>query len=154
AALEYNSFEIGAEQPTQVVRDSLWLAHHANAPIALLWTSYSDRVGCEIESLLRIDVARVTGQDESFVTAFYDGIEKTVRECKSYRGKVLSLENQTSYTGNSIGLVVHQLESIERDQIILPEGTLRLLERNLIRFVAQRNELKKLGMPTKKGLLM
>src|SRR5689334_24996852 len=26
AALEYNSFDIGGEQPAQVVRDSLWLA--------------------------------------------------------------------------------------------------------------------------------
>src|SRR5262249_37845174 len=146
AALEYNSFEIGTDSPVQVVRDSLWFAHHQRAPIALLWTSYSDRVGCEVESLLRIDVAHVKGSDESFVTDFFDRIEQTLRECQSYRGKVLSLDAGTSYSGNSIGLVVHKLEPIERDQIILPEGTLRLLERNLIRFVAQRDELKRLGM--------
>jgi ATP-dependent 26S proteasome regulatory subunit len=49
---------------------------------------------------------------------------------------------------------VHRLEPIDREQVILPETTLRLLERNLIRFVAQRPELAKLGMPTKKGLLL
>ena len=91
-----------------------------------------------IESLLRIDVAHVAGLDESFVTAFFDRIEETVRLSGSYRGKVLSLEDQSDYSGNSIGLVVHRLEPIDRDQIILPENTLRLLERNLIRFVAQR----------------
>jgi len=148
AALEYNSFDIGEEQPVQVVRDSLWLARRSGAPIALLWTSYSDRVGCNIEALLRIDVAHVAGMDEAFVTAFYDRLEETVRQSGSYRGKVLSLEDQTDYSGNSIGLVVHRLEPIDREHIILPESTLRLLERNLIRFVAQRPELKKLGLPT------
>lgn len=154
AALEYNSFDIGEEQTQQVVRDSLWLATHAGAPIALLWTSYSDRVGCGVESLLRIDIAHKAGIDESFATACFDRIEETVRLSASYRGKVLSLDDGTDYSGNSIGLVVHRLEPIERDHLILPEDTLRLLERNLIRFVEQRAELKKLGMPTKKGLLM
>ena len=154
AALEYNSFDVGEAQPVQVVRDSLWFARYSGTPIALLWTSYSDRVGCNIEAMLRIDVAHVAGTDESFVSAFFDRIEETVRQSRSYRGKVLSLEDQSDYSGNSIGIVVHRLETINRDQIILPENTLRLLERNLIRFVAQRKELKKLGMPTKKGLLM
>jgi ATP-dependent 26S proteasome regulatory subunit len=66
----------------------------------------------------------------------------------------LSLEDETDYSGNSIGIVVHRLEPTGRDQIILPDSTIRLLERNLIRFVAQRPELAKLGLPTKKGLLM
>ncbi len=154
AALEYNSFDIGESGPVQVVRDSLWFAKYDGAPIAILWTSYSDRVGCEVESLLRIDIAHIAGLNENFIDTFFERIQDTVRLSASYRGKVLSLEDQTNYAGNSIGLVVHQLEPIERDQIILPERTLRLLERNLIRFVAQRDEFKKLGMPTKKGLLM
>jgi hypothetical protein len=154
AALEYNSFDIGEEQPVQVVRDSLWFARHQGAPIALLWTSYSDRAGCGIESLLRIDVAHAAGLTEAFVNEFFERIEETVRQSNSYRGKVLSLEDQTDYSGNSIGLVVHRLDPVDRDQLVLPEGTVRLLERNLIRFVAQREELKKLRMPTKKGVLM
>lgn len=154
AALEYNSFDIGDEQPVQVVRDSLWFARHEGAPIAILWTSYSDRAGCNIESLLRIDVAHAAGLSEAFVNQFFERVEETVRLSISYRGKVLSLEDQTDYSGNSIGLVVHRLEPVERDQLILPESTVRLLERNLLRFVAQREEFKKLRMPTKKGILM
>jgi hypothetical protein len=137
-----------------VVRDSLCFARHQGAPIALLWTSYSDRAGCGIESLLRIDVAHAAGLTEAFVSEFFERIEETVRQSNSYRGKVLSLEDETDYSGNSIGLVVHRLDPVDRDQLVLPEGTVRLLERNLIRFVAQRGELKKLRMPTKKGVLM
>ena len=154
AALEYNSFDIGEEQPIQVVRDALWLADHATDKVALLWTSYVDRSGCGMETLLRIDLAHLAGVDEAFVARFFDCIEATVRESASYRGKVLSLDCETDYSGNSIGIVVHRMEPIDREQIILPEATLRLLERNLVRFVAQCAELAKLGMPTKKGLLM
>jgi hypothetical protein len=154
AALEYNSFDIGEPKPVQVVRDSMWFGEHAGNKVALLWTSYVDRAGCGMETLLRIDLAHLTGADESFVTKFFDNIEATVRDSASYRGKVLSLDSETDYSGNSIGIVVHRMEPIDREQIILPELTLRLLERNLVRFVAQRAELAKLGMPTKKGLLM
>jgi hypothetical protein len=154
AALEYNFFDIGEDEPVQVVRDSLWFAKHAGVPVALLWTSYSDRMGCNVEPLLRIDLAHIVGIDEGFMAELYERIEETVRLSASYRGKVLSLEDETDYSGNSIGVVVHRLDAVDRDQIILPDSTLRLLERNLIRFVAQRPELAKLGMPTKKGLLM
>jgi cell division protease FtsH len=154
AALEYNSFDVGEDAIVQCVRDSLWLARRGDTPLAVLWTPYVDRAGCGIDSLLRIDVAHLANVDEAFVTTFFDCIEKSVRESASYRGKILSLDSDVDYDGNSCGIVVHRLEPIERDQVILPEGTLRLLERNLVRFVAQRPEFKRLGMPTKKGLLM
>jgi hypothetical protein len=154
AALEYNTFDIGDEQPVQCVRDSLWLATVGGVEIAILWTSSVEHSGCGVQTLLRIDVGHVAGADEAFVKDFFERIEAAVRQSASYRGKVLSLEDETDYSGNSIGIVVHRLEPTGRDQIILPDSTIRLLERNLIRFVAQRPELAKLGLPTKKGLLM
>lgn len=154
AALEYNSFDVGNEHPVQVVRDCIWFGNTNGQKTAILWTSYTDRMGCGVESLLRIDVAHTAGSNERFAADLYERIEEAVRQSKSYRGKIISLEEETDYSGNSIGIVVHRIEPIDRDQVILPDATLRLLERNLIRFVAQRNELAKLGMPTKKGLLL
>jgi hypothetical protein len=154
AALEYDSFDIGEDQPKQVVRDSLWFAQHGSANIAVLWTSSVQHSGCGMESLLRIDVAHENGADESFVKEFFDRIESTVKQSASYRGKILSLDDESDYSGNSIGIVVHRLEPTRREDVILPEPTIRLLERNLIRFVEQRPELARLGMPTKKGLLL
>src|SRR5262249_32682136 len=133
AALEYDSFDIGEEQPKQVVRDSLWLAQHGSANIAVLWTSTVQHSGCGMESLLRIDVAHLAGADESFAKALFDRIESTIKQSASYRGKILSLEDETDYSGNSIGIVVHRLEPTKREEVILPEPTVRLLERNLIR---------------------
>jgi ATP-dependent 26S proteasome regulatory subunit len=48
---------------------------------------------------------------------------------------------------------VHKLRTVAREQVILPEKTLQLLERNVSEFIAHRQQLKDLGMSTKKGLL-
>jgi AAA+ superfamily predicted ATPase len=154
AALEYNSFDIGETEPVQCVRDSMWFGTHGSTKLALLWSPYVDRSGCGIDTLLRIDLAHVAGEDERFVADFFDRIEETVRRSESYRGKILSLDTDVDYSGNSSGIVVHRLDPVLRDDVILPEQTIRLMERNVIRFVAQRPQLKRLGMPTKKGLLM
>ena len=48
----------------------------------------------------------------------------------------------------------HRLRTVERDQVILPSQTLQLLERNVVQFVKQREQLAKFNQPTKqKGLL-
>jgi len=80
--------------------------------------------------------------------------ESAVAEARCYRGKVLSLETcRSDYTGRSTGIAVHRLPSITRDDVILPEATLRMLERNVFEFVEQRPRLRDLRMSTKKGLL-
>src|SRR4029079_16818614 len=48
---------------------------------------------------------------------------------------------------------VHKLRTVSRDQVILPESTLALLERNVIRFVQQRPRLAAMRQATKKGVL-
>jgi ATP-dependent 26S proteasome regulatory subunit len=48
---------------------------------------------------------------------------------------------------------VHKLRQVRADQLVLPERTVALLDRNVIGFVARRQKLKSLGLPAKKGLL-
>ena len=66
---------------------------------------------------------------------------------------MLSLETGGSYTGQSTGIKVHKLPAVARGDVILPEKTLALLERNVVQFVRQRKTLSALGQSAKKGLL-
>ena len=67
---------------------------------------------------------------------------------------MLSLEQaKHSYTGESSGITVHRLRQVDRDQVILPEKTLQLLERNVIQFVQQRKQLADFKQSTRKGIL-
>ena len=81
------------------------------------------------------------------------GNHTLVHQAESYRGKILSLEKGNDYAGTSTGIMVHKLNAVDRDQVILPASTLELLERNVVRFVGLRSRLGRLGLATKKGLL-
>src|SRR5439155_25709004 len=84
---------------------------------------------------------------------FLDEVEKLINQTGSYRGKVISLEASHNYSGKAGGVKVHKLRSVLRDEVILPEKTLQLLERNVGDFIAQRERLRGFGMAIKKGLL-
>ena len=82
-----------------------------------------------------------------------DELDGFVSQARSYRGKVLSLENRSDYSGRAGAVKVHRLGAVQRDEVILPEKTLRLLERNVHDFIQQRDGLRALGLAAKKGLL-
>jgi ATP-dependent 26S proteasome regulatory subunit len=77
-----------------------------------------------------------------------------VQAARSYRGKILSLDADSDYRGRSRGITVHRLPPVSRDEVILPEKTLRLLDRNVLNFVGTRDQLRRLGQSTRKGILL
>jgi hypothetical protein len=80
-------------------------------------------------------------------------LELRVAAGKTYRGRVLSLESYFDYSGRGGAVKVHRLHRVDRTEVILPEKTLTLLDRNVARFVASRSEIKGLRFSAKKGLL-
>jgi ATP-dependent 26S proteasome regulatory subunit len=101
-----------------------------------------------------IEIAVPPGEDGSHLSRrLLDELEALVRQTASYRGKVISLESPDRYSGHHGPLRVHKLRNVQRDEVILPEKTLQLLDRNIGDFVRQRELLRKLGLPIKKGLL-
>ena len=83
----------------------------------------------------------------------FDQIESHVKMASSYRGRVISLESTDRYSGAMGAIRVHKLKRVDQDQLVLPAKTVALLNRNVIGFVEQRQKLKALGLPAKKGLL-
>ena len=103
---------------------------------------------------VRFYVATRNGKKGEVVTErFFKRLEDAVKKSRSYRGKVLSLESGSGYGGRATGIHVHRLSPVKREELILPEGTVALLERNVIGFAARRAELKARGQSVKKGLL-
>ena len=50
--------------------------------------------------------------------------------------------------------MVHKLPPVQREDVILPEATLKLLDRNVLNFVGSRAQLRRLGQSTRKGILL
>src|SRR6266566_296841 len=149
--LQHEEIDIGETLPARCLRQALWLAKESETPYALLLSpaSYYGRpAGTHVE------VAVLPGEGGLHLARrLLDEVEVLVRQTATYRGKVISLEAADRYSGHGGLLRVHKLRSVCREDVILPEKTLRLLDRNIGDFIRQRDKLQKLGMPIKKGLL-
>lgn len=149
--LQNEEIDIGETLPTRCLRQGLWLAHDGTVPFALLLSPVSRIEGAEGT---HIEIAVPLGEAGSKLSRrLFDELEVLVRKTASYRGKVISLETLDRYSGHHGPLRVHKLRSVRRHEVILPEKTLELLDRNIGDFVRQRKHLRKLGLPIKKGLL-
>jgi ATP-dependent 26S proteasome regulatory subunit len=90
----------------------------------------------------------------SLVQHCFAGLEAAIAAARSYRGKVLSLDGGANYSGSARGIMVHRLAHVRRDEVILPEATLKLLDRNVVSFIESREKLRSLGQSTRKGILL
>jgi cell division protease FtsH len=149
---QYEDVDIGEESPVSCLKSGLWLVSRDDTKVALLLT----HVGTPFQTTgLRFEFA---GENKPEVNALMDRafrqLETSVNQAHSYRGKILSLEqSRHSYTGQSSGIRVHRLHTVEREQVILPQSTLSLLDRNVIGFMQRRQALRDRGLSTRKGLL-
>jgi AAA+ superfamily predicted ATPase len=151
APLQHEEIDIGEVLPARCLRMGLWLAQEVDTPFALLISPgsfYGRPSGTHLEVAVPPGEAGV-----SLSRKLLDDIEAKVRQTSTYRGKVISLEELDRYSGQGGGLRVHKLKSVCREEVILPEKTLQLLDSNIRDFVRQRERLQKLGMPIKKGVL-
>ena len=107
------------------------------------------------EAGTRIEIAVPAGAAGSeFVQRCFSELESAVNAARSYRGKILSLDGDADYRGRSKGVMVHRLPPVQREDVILPEATLKLLDRNVLSFVGSRPQLRRLGQSTRKGILL
>ena len=151
APLQHEEIDIGEELPARCLKQAFWLAKSGDIPFSVLLSTavrYGQSQGVHIE------VAVPPGEGGGRLSRqVLDEIEALVKQTKSYRGKVISLEAYDQYSGQSGVIKVHKLRSVRRDEVILPSRTLDLLDRNIGEFIRQRGKLQTLGMPIKKGLL-
>lgn len=150
-APQFEDLDIGEEQPVRCLKTALWLLRRDNRPYALFMAQAMEPCGV---GFLRIQTAAWNDAiGEGVIREIQQHFEQAVASANCYRGKVLSFEHQESYRGQSSGITVHRLRTVERDQVVLPPGTLELLDRNVLDFARQRPRLRELGLPTKKGVL-
>ena len=75
-----------------------------------------------------------------------------------YRGQVLVVEQAAYVPGGEAGdrdflINFHDMPAVKRDEIILPEEVLRVVERNVIGLLAHAEILKRAGRSTRHGVL-
>jgi hypothetical protein len=82
---------------------------------------------------------------------FLSELRLLMRKQNIYRGRVLSLGLDR---GNNVEVHFHSLPRIARDQIVLPEGLLKRIERQTLGFAKHSEKLLAMGRHLKRGLLL
>jgi ATP-dependent 26S proteasome regulatory subunit len=72
-----------------------------------------------------------------------------------WRGKILVLEAaHDDFDVSPAGLRVEKAALVRREEIVLPETTLALIERNTLGFAQRADQLARLGLSARKGVLL
>jgi len=149
--LQYEDVDVGEDIPVKCLKNGLWLFDEDGVRYTVLLSRHQDMYG---QQSINIEVAAPAGDESSKISQeFFRVLEQAVNDAQSYRGKVLSLEQNRWYNGMSSGISVHKLRQVNREEIILPDSTLDLLERNIIAFAKKRAQLKAMNLSGKKGVL-
>jgi hypothetical protein len=149
--LQHDEIDIGEAEPVRCLKNGLWLATEGNMPYAVLMGPSIQR-GCPAGVLVEIAIpAGETGSE--FSQVFFRQVEIGVSAGRAYRGRVISLEQEQHFAGFGGTVKVHRLHKVAKDQVILPQKTLALLERNIHKFVSIRDRIKERDFSAKKGLL-
>jgi ATP-dependent Clp protease adapter protein ClpS len=152
APAQYQDVDIGEDVPVKCLNNGLWLCRSEDLRYAVVLSSHRE-YGQESGTCVEIAVP-VGEAGSAFTQQCFAALEAAVNESRSYRGKVLSLDSDSDYRGRSRGVMVHRLPPVVRDEVILPEATLKLLDRNALKFVRSRDGLRALGQSTRKGILL
>src|SRR6266571_160467 len=123
--LQHEEIDVGESLPARCISRGLWLAREDGLPFAVLLApaqQYGQVQGVHVEVAVPPGVEGL-----ALSRGFLDELDKNVSQAASYRGKVLSLETRSDYSGRAGAVKVHRLSVVERDEVILPEKTLRLL---------------------------
>ena len=153
APAQYHDVDIGETESVKCLNNGLWLCRTGDdLRYAVLLSAHREY---DVEAGVRVEIsvpAGATGAE--LVKRCFSELENAVNAAHAYRGKMLSFEGDANYRGSSRGLMVHKLPPVMREDVILPEATVRLLDRNILHFVGNRAQLRKLGQSTRKGILL
>lgn len=151
APAQYEEVEIGLGAVVRCLKNGLWLLRHGDMPYAVV-LGLTEGYG-QPQSIL-VEVAVPPGEAGLALSEqIFASLERQLSQDSCYRGRVLSLDQPYAWSGHASRIVVHDLAAVAREDVVLPEATLQLLERNVVAFAAQRPALKQLGLSTQKGLL-
>jgi ATP-dependent Clp protease adapter protein ClpS len=152
APAQYHDVDVGEIETVKCLNNGLWLCVADGLRYAVVLSSHREY---GYEAGTRVEIAVPVGTTGSeFVQRCFSELESAVNAARSYRGKILSLDADADYRGRSKGIMVHRLPPVRREEVILPEATLKLLVRNVLSFVDSRAQLRRLGQSTRKGILL
>lgn len=147
--VEYQEIDVGDDEPFQAIRTALWLLNVDGEPVAITLSNFYDNTHRHVF----VEVIH-TGARVDFKKALFEVLAEAGARSSIYRGKVLSLDDDSSDTGMTSDIKVHHPERVERSEVVLDPDTLKRIDHNVFRFDVHKADLRRLGQSTRKGILL
>jgi hypothetical protein len=150
--VRYREVDIDVDEQLQCVENGIHLIRGAGGKIAA-----HVRTDAMAGGALELEVMALT---EEAAAAFLERVRDSMHHANVYRGKILSLEACESEAvphgrgHGAAGVRFHRFPELSREQIILPEATMALIDRNTRRFFQHAAALRRSGRSVKRGLLL
>jgi hypothetical protein len=144
-APEFVNVPVDVDRTLPCLRLGVYLLDFAGAPLVAM-VGFSEGHGPRPGLFLEVVTA-----DADHASGFVSRLRQLMHERNVYRGKVLSFS--FSEWGD-FGISFHQLPTIGRDDIVLPDEDLTALERHTIGLSRQADVLRAAGRHLKRGLLL
>lgn len=150
--LQFQDMDLGEAEPFAVLNNGLWLFRTHDRPVAVLLSNFTKPM---VGNFTQVEIATLADAESlAFARRFLVKVQADGAGSVLYRGKVLSFENASDYSGMKSELQVHKLPAISRDAVILNAATMARLDQHIFDFDNQREALKSLGQSTRKGVLL
>jgi len=148
----YQDVDIGDPAPVRCLTRGLWLAERESVRFALLLEVNEGYNGVRA----RIEIAVAPGAAQArLAVQFADELRAAAARGMSWRGKALVLDRaHDDFEISAAGLRVADLVPVRREDIVLPEEKLALIERNTLGFARETQQLVRLGLSARKGVLL
>jgi cell division protease FtsH len=144
APIEYEPVEVG-ERRIMCVAAGLWLITGEGEPLLLMLRRTDHGPG---HAELGIEIM---ARQRETAEALVEELERLMGELNVYRGRILVL---SSSRWGGLGVEIHRLPPVTREQIIFPSGLLERVERHTKIFSEHADALRAAGRHMKRGLLL
>ncbi len=146
-APQYREIDIDVGQQMRCLENGLHLIDSPNGKLAVHVRTEIRTQGLEME---------VMASSPELATQFGESIRERIATANILRGKVISIECPSDMPGRPGQSFVryHRFPEVSRADIVLPDETLNLLERNTTRFFEHADVLRQGGRSLKRGLLL
>ena len=146
--VEYHHVQISVDEEMACIGFGFFLGTDEAGSYAALLRSADPKFGEELVSL------EVIGTSMQAAKAVLADLPELMSELNVYRGQVMSLEGHHEFGPGMGPLRFHPRPALTRDDIVMPQGVLERIERQVVGVARHRDQLRAQGQHLRRGLLL
>ncbi|HYT88910.1 MAG TPA: AAA family ATPase, partial [Gemmataceae bacterium] len=145
APLERTQLDSGPEETLDCVLRGLFLFHRDKVPVMVAFRP--PRYPGEVP------VMEVIASTREAASGTLSAMLDEAQETSVYKGRTLSLEQSVDAWRAGVSIRFHEIRPTRREDIVLPDELIRLIERNVLGMLRHAEALRAAGRSVRRGLL-